>query len=124
MGHQNKGDESHGLSHDEWLESRFPREVLNALSPEQRTALGTVMRESSWKSHPVDLRFSFPLLAQRYFLTIVGGRERRSNERLKAERRARPVRTVGNILFILGIAVFFYMVAVMGIFVYADILEL
>ncbi|OFX07572.1 MAG: hypothetical protein A2516_04870 [Alphaproteobacteria bacterium RIFOXYD12_FULL_60_8] len=111
------------IDHDEWLESRFPPGVLNSLTEEQRVALGTVMRETSWKSHPVDIRMSMPWVGRRIFLTIVGGMERRSSDRIKHEKTARPVRTMGNILFILGIAALFYMLAVFGIFFSSNVLE-
>ena len=40
-----------------------------------------------WGSdHPIDIRFTLPALFGRYYLTIVGGKERRSTDRLEEER--------------------------------------
>ena len=110
--------------HDDWLEKRFPKEVLDALSDEQMTALGTALRETSWKSHPVDIRLTFPFLTRKYFLTIIGGVEKRSTE-------THPAGTLGpdpcgpwaTCCFLLGIATLFYMAAVAVIFFYSDILQ-
>jgi hypothetical protein len=56
--------------------------------------------ERAWPgSHPINVRLSIPLFVNRYYLTIVAGRERRSPERLVAERRKHPLKTLGNVVF-------------------------
>jgi hypothetical protein len=75
----------------------------------ERKAPGGVPWESD---HPVNLRLSIPLPFGRYYLTIVGGKERRSAERLVQEKLKHPVVRKGNIIFLavlgtmLGLAVF------------------
>lgn len=53
-------------------------------------------------NHAVNLRLSVPFFGGRYYLTVVGGRERRSRQRLAFERKKHPLRTTGNILFLLA----------------------
>lgn len=53
----------------------------------------------AWTSdHPVNIRLSIPLGVGRYYLTIVGGKERRAPERLADERKKHPLLTAGNVL--------------------------
>ena len=53
---------------------------------------------SPWENHhAINLRLSIPLISKRYYLTIVGGEERRGPERLAAERRKHPLQTKGNV---------------------------
>ncbi len=55
----------------------------------------------AWSSdHPINVRISIPLPFGRYYLTIVGGKERRSPTRREEERRKHPLVTTGNILFL------------------------
>jgi len=56
----------------------------------------------SWGGpHPVDIRLTIPLLFGRAYFTFVAGYERRSMERLQAERRLHPLLKAGNILMFL-----------------------
>ncbi len=89
-----------------WLRSARPTSpserlvmgLLAQMAPEIRArfddaqveALRAAARQCQWGRHQLDLRLSLPLLAQRYYLVIVGGRERRSAERVRRERRPRP----------------------------------
>lgn len=76
---------------------------------QKRKAPGGVPWESD---HPVNLRLSVPLPFGRYYLTIVGGKERRSVERRVQDRLQHPVVRKGNIVFLaalgtmLGLAAF------------------
>ncbi len=65
-----------------------------------------------WESdHPINLRLSIPLLFKRYYVTIVAGEDRRSPERLAAERQKHPIKTTANVILlfatgaVLGLAV-------------------
>lgn len=53
--------------------------------------------------HDVNLRLSVPVFGNRYYLTLVAGREKRSQQRLAFERRKHPLKTTGNILFMLAV---------------------
>ncbi len=62
-------------------------------------------------SFPVDLRFTLPVPGRPVFLSVVAGRERRSEARLQEERRRHPLHTAGNILFMLTSLTGIYAVA-------------
>jgi hypothetical protein len=51
--------------------------------------------------HPVDIRLTLPLFFSRYYLTVLAGRERRSSDRLRADRRLHPLLKVGNVALFL-----------------------
>lgn len=56
-----------------------------------------------WESdHPVNLRLTIPFFKRRCYITLVAGTERRSPERLAAERLNHPIRTKGNLAFLLA----------------------
>jgi hypothetical protein len=48
----------------------------------------------------VDIRWTIPLIWFRFFIVVLAGPERRSPERVAAERAARPILTWSNILVI------------------------
>ena len=81
------------------LMENLPGEMRASFSDAQRTALSEALNSRTWRRQSVDIRLSFPLLANRYFMTIVAGRERRPGLRRKAERVFHPLGTVGNTLF-------------------------
>lgn len=59
-------------------------------------------RVQDWSgTHPVDIRLTLPLLSGRYYLTVLAGRERRSAERLRADRARHPLFKFGNVVLIL-----------------------
>lgn len=64
------------------------------------SAAESVRRDTrEWSSdHPVNIRLSMPLGVGRYYLTIVGGKERRAPERLAEERKKHPLLTAGNVI--------------------------
>ena len=55
-------------------------------------------------NHPVNIRLSIPLLSNRFYVTLIMGRERRSPQRRAAEREKHPLQTKGNVacLFVAG----------------------
>ena len=59
-------------------------------------------KAQAWGNHhPINIRVSIPLLAfGRFYVTILAGRERRSGERRKQERKKHPLLTFANMLFI------------------------
>ncbi|MDX1422058.1 MAG: hypothetical protein R3322_02900 [Kiloniellales bacterium] len=55
----------------------------------------------SWDGrHALDLRLSVPLVASRYYLAVLGGRERRNAKRRGDERRRNPLATKWNFAFL------------------------
>ncbi len=58
-------------------------------------------RAERWGSHHlVNIRVSIPLLAGRYYLTVIAGKEQRSTERLAEERENHPLATTANMIFL------------------------
>ena len=97
-------DEKMASSDGSELLSRLPPEVLKSLSAEQRAALWSISRSSAWKRKPINLRVSLNLFGQRMFLTVVGGAERRSAERVQRDRHMHRLGTRGNVLFLISVA--------------------
>jgi len=52
-------------------------------------------------AHPVDIRLTLPGFFGRYYLTVLVGRERRSTDRLQAERGLYPLLKTGNVILFL-----------------------
>jgi hypothetical protein len=107
----------------ETLLDRLPPHVVESFSAEQRAALWQAAKPVSWRRHPINIRITLPGLRSRYFVTVVGGVEKRSSERIRRERRVFPLRTAGNLLFLLGVGGAFYLAAVMGLFVLSSLIE-
>ncbi len=107
----------------EWLFSRLPTWVVDTLTTEQKEAIHKAADEGKWLSHPVNIRMSLPLIGRRFFVTVIGGEEKRSAERRAHERHRYPLRTAANIFFFLGVAAIFYVVAIFAIAVQSSIVE-
>jgi len=54
--------------------------------------------QSRWENHPVNIRFTIPLLFRSYYITVLIGPERRSKERRAIERQKHPLFTPGNVI--------------------------
>ena len=59
----------------------------------------------------VNIRLSVPLLRWRFYFALTGGQERRGAQRLTAERGHHPLRTPGNVLFVVAGAMTLYLAA-------------
>ena len=105
------------------LFSRLPPWVIDSLTTEQKEAIHTAATDPTWDTHPVNIRFSVPLFGRRFYLTIVGGEEKRTSERRARERHRYPLRTVANVFFFIGLATIFYVVAIAGLAVQSAIVE-
>lgn len=68
---------------------------------------------------PVNIRLSLPILKSRFYLTVVGGRERRNRERLAVERRHNRMATGSNILFVVIGALALYLITLGAFLTYA-----
>ena len=92
----------------EWLFRRLSEEMRARIPPDLRAAIVEAARGRPWSTHPVDIRFSVPLIFKRFYLAVVAGPERRAPERVAAERRARSLVRLGNAVFVLGSVTIFY----------------
>lgn len=107
----------------EMLFDRIPAEVAATFTERQRAALYSAVKPTTWRRHPINIRLSFPFLGGEYFITVVGGPEKRDKDRLAREHRVFPFRTVGNIMFLLGVGGAFYLAAVLGIVIFSGLIE-
>lgn len=105
------------------LFDRIPENVADTFTPAQRAALYGAVKPSTWKRHPINIRMSMPFIGGRYFLTVVGGPEKRGGERLSREGRMFPLVTIGNLMFLLGVGGAFYLAAVFGMLIFSGLVE-
>ena len=96
----------------EGLLGRMSEEQRLSFSPAQVDALREACGKLKWNQHPVDIRLSIPMLVTRYYLVILGGRERRSTDRRSSERKRFPLGKLGNVLFITMIGLAFLYVLI------------
>lgn len=95
------------------------RSVSPAAPPEIR-----LRKRTSETRPPVNLRLSIPLFGKRFYFALVGGKERRSHERIALERRRHPLRTRTNLAFIFIAAMVLYMLTLGTFLVYAAVVEM
>lgn len=57
-------------------------------------------RDAWLADHTINVRLTIPLPFARCYLTILGGKERRTPDRRASERRKNPLVTKGNIIFL------------------------
>ena len=76
-----------------------PADVAQTFSQAQLLAIKDFMIDNRARQ-AVDIRWTFPLIWFRFFIVVLAGPERRSAERMAAERAARPILTWSNILVI------------------------
>lgn len=90
---------------------------------EKGELLGGPKNPTTWVSHPVDIRMSLPMMGNRFYFTVVAGRERRRPARLAADRAAYPLLTAGNALFALGILTLLTLAALAMLIAHSAIIE-
>ena len=103
--------------------SRLPARISDGLSAQQRDAIGAALCAEWQRPPPVNIRLSIPLLVGRWYIALFAGRERRREQRLRADRAAYPLRTAGNFLFITAGAVIFFAIATIGVLLYSSVLD-
>ncbi len=78
-----------------------PPEVASSFTDTQLAAIKHVLG-SGWSRHPVEIRRSISIFGRRYFIVVLGGVERRSVERVRADHAKRPLWTFANSMVIGG----------------------
>ncbi len=106
-----------------WLFERLPEWVMDTLTSEQKEAIHETLENPLWKRPPVNIRFTVPFFKSKFYVTIVGGEEKRSAERRAQERHNYPLRTVANVFFFIGLGTVFYMLAVFVLALQSAIIE-
>jgi len=102
----------------EALLARLSDEARESFTKDQRLALAAAAQKLNWGRHPVDIRLSLPSLFDRYYLVVIGGRERRDRQRRQVEARRHRVNTWRNWIFVLAaIGLAFYAFSILGAFI-------
>lgn len=89
--------------------------VRGSLTEPQEDAIRAAARQDSWRRHPVDIRLALQTPVGRFYMALIGGRERRSAARLAAERNRHAVMEVGNLA---ALAVMLTLIGLAGLAVY------
>lgn len=108
---------------ENWLFARLQPWILDTMTAEQKDALHQAATGFTWDRPPVNVRLHIPFLTRRYYVTVVGGEEKRSSERRAHERNHYPLRTMANIFFFLGLITLFYLVSLIGMAFTSAIIE-
>ncbi|MEE8351918.1 MAG: hypothetical protein V3R37_07005 [Rhodospirillales bacterium] len=116
-------DEAVGASGSIGLFDRLPEWVVDTLSAEQKKAIHQAIGDSLWTASPVNIRFTVPFFGKKYYVTIVGGGERRGPERQIKDRNKYPLRTVANVFFFIGLVTLFYLLALFVLALQSAIIE-
>ncbi len=103
------------------LFARLPAWVMDTLTAEQRNAIHQAVCDPSLRHPPINIRFSLPAFGRRYFLTIIGGVERRGAQRRTLERTKFPPRTAANFLFFIILGVLIYALSIASILVHRSL---
>ncbi|MCW9033225.1 MAG: hypothetical protein OQK35_01865 [Alphaproteobacteria bacterium] len=101
----------------------LPDDICQTLTPEQTEKLKATPAVQSWRDHPLDIRLHFPFIGDGYYLTIIGGRENRSNERRSSERHNYPLKTVANIFFFMGFGAILALITLVAMALQSAIIE-
>ncbi|MBD2247296.1 hypothetical protein [Nostoc sp. FACHB-888] len=76
--------------------------IANTFTDEQLEAVIRSFGSHGWARHPLDIKVSVPIPGLRFYLVLLAGSERRSQERLRSSKGLYPFWTVGNALFLIG----------------------
>jgi len=116
-------DPGRRATQENWLFPRLAPWVIDTLSSEQKEAIHQAATDATWNRPPVNVRLRLPFFGRRYYLTVVGGEERRSLERRAHERHHYPLRTMANAFFFLGVLTLFYLLSLVGMAFTSAIIE-
>lgn len=105
------------------LFARLPPHILGGLTAEQRRSIASAAGQPGWSDHPINIRISVPFLPTRWYVTIVGGPERRASARRRADRVRNPLCTAGNFAFVLLAAILFYGLAAAAMLISSSTIE-
>ncbi len=106
------------------LHHRLDGDIVASLDDWQRHAINDALETAKWSTqHPLNLRLSIPFFKKRFYLTIVGGPEQRTPNRLEEERNTHPVRSIVNFLFAIGVVSGAAVLMLLILALYSSILE-
>ncbi|MEH1830754.1 MAG: hypothetical protein V7L29_01375 [Nostoc sp.] len=86
----------------EQLFSQISPEIADSFTDEQLKAIQKGFGSQVGARHFLDIRFSLPIPGLRFYLVLLTGSERRSQQRLRNEKGRYPLFKTGNIIFLIG----------------------
>lgn len=101
-----RGTAARNVRRDVFVErflQRVPEDLADSFSDRQLMAVKTAFGARARGAHPVDIRLNLNFWLWRGYLVVLAGPERRSADRLAAERSRFPLITLGNTVFALGL---------------------
>jgi len=110
-------------THSHTLLDRLLPHILGGLTVEQRDTIAAASGDWKAAAHRVNLRLSLSLLSKRWCFTVLGGLERRTAARRSIERVRDPIRTAGNMAFIVVTAMTFCGVAAAALLFSSSVFE-
>ncbi len=78
----------------------IPSDLRQEFSARQIRAIQDAFLQQHWKKHPIDVRMSIPCFNQRFYITFLAGKERRSYNRLRADKLSQNLIFLETKLFI------------------------
>ncbi|MEB3829337.1 hypothetical protein [Phormidium sp. CCY1219] len=96
--------ESHSDPFLDEFASRIPPETASTFTPTQMEMVKREFGPRSWKKHPVDIRLTIPFFKRGFYVVLLSGPERRSRERLRAERGKHPLSTASNLIVLTALS--------------------
>lgn len=86
----------------EQLFSKISPKIANSFTDEQIKAIQKAFGSQVGARHSLDIRVSVPIPGLRFYLVLLAGSERRSQQRLLYEKGKYPLFNTGNIIFLIG----------------------
>ncbi|WP_341531888.1 hypothetical protein WKK05_38440 (plasmid) [Nostoc sp. UHCC 0302] len=87
------------------LFAQIAPEIADTFNGEQLEAIRRSFCSHAWTRHPLDIRLSVPIPRLKFYLVLLAGSERRSQLRLRYQKRLYPFWTPANILFLMGFSI-------------------
>ncbi|MHC5730697.1 MAG: hypothetical protein ACYTXY_42640, partial [Nostoc sp.] len=86
----------------EGLFSKISPEIIDSFTDEQLKAIKRSFGSQVRARHSLDIRVSVPIPGLRFYLVLLAGTERRSQQRLQNEKGRYPLFNAGNMIFFTG----------------------
>jgi len=103
--------------HDPFLErffSRISRESAESFTDDQLLAIKQGFADQVGRVHSVDIRWSVPLMFQRYYMVFIAGPERRDHARRRRDKAGRGGAKTINFTFML-VMLFLGLTSILGV---------
>lgn len=105
------------------LITRLPSHVVDSLDEAQRSAIHDVVSAATWRTHPIDIRYSLPFFGRRFYLTVVAGEEKRMPDRQRVAHQDKPKLSLANLFFFMGLGALFFLLLVIALALQSALVE-